>query len=477
MSNDGTILKAYQCGKFNVMPHHSIAGVVVVTQGMASDESGYDFSVPASLIASPAYASFEQTIQDLAALFASGTTVSVSNLPETQSVFLQNNSLTITGKTVTAEFETDVDLHMAYSNLNTLYGEAFGGAGASTFDITKSACDLAVSANNDYAIRQTRSRWKYRSGKVKVALFTFSRFEAQAGVSKRVGLFNGGQVAPFNTFDGVYMESSDAGYSFNAANNGAIVSVSQAQWYDRLDGTGPSGIVMDWSKGQLIEINFLWLGYAGAVAYVYNNGEKYKFAELWFANSATKPFMLSPNQPMRYELRSNGGAGTFTQGCATVGNFGGGARISKQIGIDSALGLTLASTASWYLLYAFRLRSTRLDASCKIADFTLLPTNNNNVVYCVVWNPTFSALPTYQQLIYLDVEVATGNGVITATDRNFIMQSDITEQKTSKTVLEAINSLKFGSDVNGTPDVIAILAKPRSANAIIDCIANIISDR
>lgn len=76
---------------------------------------------------------------------------------------------------------------------------------------------------------------------------------------------------------------------------------------DPLDGTGPSGLTIDFSKVTMYSIEFSWYGAIGANFYVYvpvKNGEAkwIKIASLLSSNRYTKPSLSSPNMRLFTEL-------------------------------------------------------------------------------------------------------------------------------------------------------------------------------
>jgi hypothetical protein len=95
--------------------------------------------------------------------------------------------------------------------------------------------------------------------------------------------------------------------------NGGIISktidfkVPQSQFnIDRLDGTGPSGMVLNLSKMQMFYIDYAWYG-AGAIRF----GVKDEFGEVIYvhrmthANIKTAAYMRSGNLPARYEASND----------------------------------------------------------------------------------------------------------------------------------------------------------------------------
>ena len=84
---------------------------------------------------------------------------------------------------------------------------------------------------------------------------------------------------------------------------------------DRLDGTGPSGYVLDINRMQMIFIDYSWYG-AGKIRYGIraNQGKIIYFHEIYNNNVNTKAHMRSGNLPGRFEISSNSKAGTLVIG-------------------------------------------------------------------------------------------------------------------------------------------------------------------
>jgi hypothetical protein len=88
--------------------------------------------------------------------------------------------------------------------------------------------------------------------------------------------------------------------------------VPQSQWYDPLDGTGPSGYVLDLTKNQMWFIDYSWYGAGvarfglrtagGAIAYVYSFQSN---------NIQYQAYMRSGNLPSRYESNGQGNITTL----------------------------------------------------------------------------------------------------------------------------------------------------------------------
>jgi hypothetical protein len=81
---------------------------------------------------------------------------------------------------------------------------------------------------------------------------------------------------------------------------------------DKLDGTGPSGYVLDLTKMQMIFIDYSWYG-AGKVRFGLRavDGRIIYFHEIYNNNTNRKAYMRSSNLPGRFEIQSKSKTGTL----------------------------------------------------------------------------------------------------------------------------------------------------------------------
>lgn len=87
---------------------------------------------------------------------------------------------------------------------------------------------------------------------------------------------------------------------------------------DRLDGTGPSGYVLDLSTMQMIFIDYSWYG-AGKVRFGLRaiDGKIIYFHEIYNNNVNRKAYMRSGNLPARFEIQSKSKTGTLLTSLST----------------------------------------------------------------------------------------------------------------------------------------------------------------
>jgi hypothetical protein len=279
------------------------------------------------------------------------------------------------------------------------------------------------------------------------------------------GYFNGGVVAPYATYDGIVLES-DNGYRVKTYNNGTITGVvERADWLDKLDGTGPSGITIDWTKGQILRLEYLWLGYGGVVASFLFDGQIVDICRIASANVHVVPYMSSPNQPCRSEIRSVGGAGNYEHVCATVGNYGELSKLGYTTPISSGLAdLALALADTQYGCIFIRLKSTHLDVKIDLAKYNARGSSNDDFNIDILRNPTIGgAALTWTAIADSALEVATGQAnVRTVTGGKGV---EINSAKQATAITSSVeNVLRLGSATNGTSDIFAVAVTPKSAS-------------
>lgn len=369
----------------------------------------------------------------------------------------------ISGALHTESATTQIDLKQTKDDLPLFFSRISSGTATQVHSTANAETVLSVSANADYAIAQTKERFNYLTGKTKRIILTATNFDNVASTVKRVGYFNGGLVAPYSTFDGVYLESDGTTHNVCVAKAGTVTKVARALWDDPFNGTGPSGLTIDFANFLIIRIEFLWLGGGSIRFQIETNDEVYNLHTINNGNDISGTYIKSPNQPVRYEIRSTGGSSSLNQICSTVGNSGGNDLLGTERGYLNFENVLLSSTANDYLVYSTRLKQTHLDVTVSILDYDTILTTNDNFLYFVLLNPTFSSTPTYNAITNSAVEIATGNGTITVSSGT-VLRSGVGNQKTVISVSQS-NVLRLGSTIAGVADEIAYVIRPLTSNA------------
>jgi hypothetical protein len=359
---------------------------------------------------------------------------------------------------------TDIDLKQTKCNLPLFYSRVNNGTATQTHSTANACTVMAVTANNDYAIAQTFQRFNYQTGKTKFIQMTFVNMESEEDVTKRVGYFDGGTVAPYSTYDGIFLEATPTEMNLCVAKGGIVNRLPREQWADKLDGLGESGITADFSKSHILRIEFLWLGFGGVKFSLLIGGQIIELGYIASANIDDSVFMQSPNQPVRYEIRSTGGAGSLTQVCATVGQYGGSDTLGMvRSATTGVTALAFATSGTKYLMLGMRQKTTHTDVKIGVLEHQVLCTSNDDFLYQIILNPTIAGVVTFAAETNSAIEIAVGIATNIVTGGT-VLHSGIGKQNiVAANALE--NALRLGAAINGTRDVIALCFTPLSAGA------------
>ena len=344
---------------------------------------------------------------------------------------------------------------------STFFSEELNGAATSVLDASNSCIDMGVTNSGDFAIRQSRQRINYQAGKSQLYKMT-GILNPEAGTEKRIGCFQGGTSSPFNVLDGICFESDGTDmyakiYKAGTESDSAI----QSSWLDPLDGSGPSGITIDWSKTQIFIIDYQWLG-VGRVRFGLGiDGVTYYVHEFNHANIKDQVYMRSPNQPVRYEIRSTGGTGTMKQICCAVDSEGGQSPSGLTASVRSTSSISVGSS-SYELIKAIRLKPDQLDATVILDKVNTIAISSGDYEYVICWNPIIAGTENWVDVTGAAIQEWDGDGSTNNVTPLIIMDGGFNSSDTdAKTTL--INStLRLGSAIDGEQDVIALAVKTES---------------
>ena len=140
-------------------------------------------------------------------------------------------------------------------NLHPLYLDAVvATTGTVTHNANFSAANLNVTTDDgSKASMQTFEYFRYQPGKSLAIAQTFIMPTQQAGTKMQVGYYDDN--------NGFFFEVKDAStiqFVRRTKTSGSVVdnAVTQANWnHDKMDGTGPSGQTLDFTKGQILRID------------------------------------------------------------------------------------------------------------------------------------------------------------------------------------------------------------------------------
>jgi hypothetical protein len=250
---------------------------------------------------------------------------------------------------------------------------------------------------------------------------TCDNFQAQTGVTKRVGYFSSSAVAPYTAnVDGFYLESSGGTYYLKVYNHGSeIYSVPFTSWdsYEALK-------TYDWSKFTVVAFDFLWLGGAILRMFVKTDDDFVLAHSITHAGAKDDVFIRTPHQFIRYEIRGDSAGGTMDAICSQVATEGGFVEAGKP---DIVLNDTLVAcntSGTVYALLGVRKRTDRRNTAVRLVNFSIVNSTPNSDIgqVLILKNPTVAGTFNYadvsgtaiQSVIGTSSNTVTGGTVIAA---------------------------------------------------------------
>jgi hypothetical protein len=138
--------------------------------------------------------------------------------------------------------------------------------------------------------------------------------------------------------NGLYFQYSGGSISVNIKNDTAT-SVSQSSWnIDKMDGSGPSGLNLDFTKTQLFVIDMEWLGVGRVRFGFYAYGRIQYCHQFVHLNELTEAYTDNINLPISYTLIGGTGSGTIVQICSTVVSEGGYNPVGRPFSVSNSQG-------------------------------------------------------------------------------------------------------------------------------------------
>jgi hypothetical protein len=335
---------------------------------------------------------------------------------------------------------------------------------------------LTTTTNAGYAVRQTYQRADYEPGKSQRVVFT-SLLTPVSGVEKRVGWAVADTSAPYKPTEGVYFKANSSGnMSVVVCLGGFEDEIEQSDWnLDRMDGTGSSGITIDWSKGQIFFFDLQWLALGRIRFGVEIGGMPYYIHEETHANELTAPYIAIPNLPLYYAIHSVSATSSMRQFCCVVESEGGKDDSGRPYSFDTRADVNNGAPAgtpvsfndsSLHAVLIMRIRSGRSHAivSSSVLGFDIICTStaSTNYKWCLVRNPTVAGTAlTYTQASDA-VEVAKCSNdntvtipMLTAPYKAAMIASGYGSADLSLAQL-SIADFRLGVGIDGTSDTLAL---------------------
>lgn len=344
--------------------------------------------------------------------------------------------------------------------------ETSGGGTSSTFNTNQASTTLAVSATTaGVRKRRTYQRFNYQPGKSQLIKLTFNLNGGVAGIKKSVGYFDDNNGIILN------LDGTTANITLRTKTSGSVVDtdVAQSSWnIDKLDGTGDSGITIDFTKTHIFFIDFEWLGVGRVRCGFFLGGIPYYCHEFLNANVNTLVYMSTPNLPVSYEIENDGTgiAADMDVICSSVASEGGQENLGILRHADSGSVGTLAAGTK-YAILGIRLKAAYIDITVLLQNLSFLSTSQNDQAHWeIILNPTVDGTFTYSDQTNSAIQTATGAATNTVTGG---VELDGGYFATAFPATPTVpNALRLGSAIDGTVDEIVLVCRPITNNITVE---------
>lgn len=306
-----------------------------------------------------------------------------------------------------------------YGKDPSVWDESTNGTASLTFDQYLGMVKMEVGgAAGDEAIQQSRRVIRYIPGRQNEVLFSVIFTQPTLGVRRRIGLFN--------ERNGFYFEDGGDGTYYcvirrNTAEGVVEERVARADWnVDRFDGAGPSGVVADPTKIQMVAFEYNWYG-AGQVevSWIIGNN-KLPIHQFSTANIRETTWANTPFLPVRKEITNvTGAAGTHAMyvGSTSVASEGSVGPLGRENNANSPItGKTTGNTANVFApILSIRLKSDRLQGVVIPIDFQAATLDNTSIFYrlvqdAVLTGASWTSVSTDSYVEYDSAATAATNG-------------------------------------------------------------------
>lgn len=381
-----------------------------------------------------------------------------------------------------------------------LFGRLYSAAPFTIFDSKQIFNSASLFWDNDQisgvggssVYQSLESLTRVRNAGDQVGLFarqTFMRHNYQPG--KEYGLFMTGVIREGDNIDGetglgliddnnglAFVDTNATTVSVRVRSNttGSVVDtdIPQASWnVDTMDGNGPSGITVDWTKPQVFFIRFGWLGYNDPEFGLVIDSKLRVVHKVLVANTSVSrsPYMRTPNLPLRAWAESAGTGGALTDvsvalTCAEIHASGGQQPYGVYHYASTAQNTIICTTVGTiYALIGIRLQTAYIGLAVDIIKASLsVQSANDGIEWLLLFNPTVAGTFTYSNHPNSGVQIAIGSTANTVTGGipftgDFLATGNSGNGDVSTSNAIA-NAIRLGAAIDGTLDQIVLCARP-----------------
>lgn len=291
------------------------------------------------------------------------------------------------GRTKISEPYTLFDSQHRYKDSGDFSDETSGTATVSHLPNESTALLTIGTASGDKTTRESKKVFPYQPGKSLQVMQTFVFAPPKAGLRQRAGYFS--------RQNGVYLEQDgfDAYIVIRSFTTGQVVNlrIPQSEWnVDRLDGSGPTDLVLDLTKAQIFITEYEWLG-AGSIRVGFMiNGVFITAHQFNHANLISTVYITTATLPVRYEIENTAATSSSSamrQICVSIISNGGSTQGSDLFAAERA-DVTVGS--DYFPLVSIKMKEGKTDSIVVPELINLFPTSQNFFDWALISNGTIT---------------------------------------------------------------------------------------
>jgi len=377
------------------------------------------------------------------------------------------------GRYRTSQPTMRLDAQHHYGQQHYLFNAVLAGGATLTDSMIDSSLTHTVTSTVGSKVTNRSKRQFYQAGLSHLIAMTFNMQTTQTGIVKRIGYFD--------TDDGVFLENNGGALSVILRHSvtGSVVEdpYPRSMWFDKLDGTGPSGITLNESATNILLFDLQWLGVGRARCALDIDGVVVPFVNINNANNKPQVYMQTANLPVTYEIENVSSlvGSTMMQICSAVYSEGSTGLLStKHSQSNGIVSRSVGSTVFTPVLaiQPALLYKGRANKGEILPLRTELFVTGNNAVHWElwedavitggVWNPQGDA-PSMAEYKVTATSVSTprsvrGEGYAAAGGKGGLTNALSTDIQTN---------YSMQIDATGLPDSMTLVAKAITGNATV----------
>jgi len=362
---------------------------------------------------------------------------------------------------------------------NGKWNNAISGTAGTTFLVNESTVKLTA-ANGGSITRETSKVFNYQPGKSLLIMNSFAFSASTVGVAQRIGYFN--------ALNGIYLlqdgHVDGPALVLRSASSGAVVerTIRQKDWnFDKFDGTGYSGRILDLTKANIFWLDIEWLGVGAVRCGFAVNGEPCVAHTFYNDNLNDSVYMTTAVLPLRCSLSNSTATSPFIkQICNTIISEGGHnpesltycQASSASVFVTRQTNGTNADRGKFFNTVSLRLSSTKLDGIIIPTGISVVIEQSKKYQWALIKNATFATSPTWS--VHPDcatAEITISDSIMTG---GTIIKSGYITNASDSIILDHLGSqfLQLGRTQAGVSDVYTLAIAADAINSTFNTLLN-----